>query len=145
LKQRHYRAPPVHDGPFRLSLDCLQAGEFGFGGDNLTSDHLKVIAAELGHCLDRTWDQVVGVAGADGGAGAHGYRPFESQCDQLKGLVNQLEFDEDRMEVVRGRLFRFRVDDQARVWGYVHEGVFYPLWWDPEHKLNDRTSRNRDR
>ena len=32
-------------------------------------------------------------------------------------------------------LFRFRLGNKPRLWGVIHEGVFYPVWWDPEHKV----------
>jgi hypothetical protein len=33
------------------------------------------------------------------------------------------------------QLFRFRVGDTERLWGYRYMGVFYAIWWDPHHKI----------
>jgi hypothetical protein len=32
-------------------------------------------------------------------------------------------------------LFRFHVDNLERLWGFEIEGVFYVVWWDPDHKV----------
>lgn len=32
-------------------------------------------------------------------------------------------------------LFRFHVDNLERLWGFEIDGVFYVVWWDPEHKV----------
>lgn len=34
-------------------------------------------------------------------------------------------------------LFRFRLRNMERLWGVLHGSprVFYPIWWDPEHKI----------
>lgn len=31
--------------------------------------------------------------------------------------------------------FRFRLGYSSRLWGFIDRGVFYPMWWDPEHKV----------
>lgn len=32
-------------------------------------------------------------------------------------------------------LFRFHIDNLERLWGFEIDGVFYVVWWDPEHKV----------
>jgi hypothetical protein len=32
-------------------------------------------------------------------------------------------------------LFRFRLGTMRRLWGIVDDEVFYPVWWDPDHKV----------
>ena len=34
-----------------------------------------------------------------------------------------------------GEMFRFRITDLARLWGFVVDGTFYIIWWDPDHKV----------
>jgi hypothetical protein len=42
-------------------------------------------------------------------------------------------------------LFRFRLGNKPRLWGIIHEGVFFPVWWDPEHKIYPTDPGNRSR
>lgn len=32
--------------------------------------------------------------------------------------------------------FRFRFGGVGRMWGFTAAGVFYVLWWDPDHKVH---------
>jgi len=32
-------------------------------------------------------------------------------------------------------LFRFRLGNKRRLWGILDGDVFYPLWWDADHKV----------
>jgi hypothetical protein len=34
------------------------------------------------------------------------------------------------------QLFRFRLGDTERLWGFRYMGVFYAVWWDPNHKVS---------
>ena len=42
--------------------------------------------------------------------------------------LQELELDLDQ-------LFRFRLSGAARLWGFVIQGVFHTLWWDPNHRV----------
>lgn len=60
----------------------------------------------------------------------HHEMPFDGVCDEALRRIQQRRFDEQFEE-----LFRFRLDGRARLWGFQSNGVFYPVWWDPEHKV----------
>ena len=32
-------------------------------------------------------------------------------------------------------LYRFRLSNRVRLWGFRKQGVFQALWWDPEHTV----------
>jgi hypothetical protein len=69
--------------------------------------------------------------------GAGGYRkrknhpmPFDSVCPEARERLQELKLDQIFYE-----FFRFRLGTNRRFWGFRREGVFYPLWWDPSHKV----------
>lgn len=39
------------------------------------------------------------------------------------------------LDTVVDSLYRFRLSGVKRLWGFRKEGVFYTLWWDPEHTV----------
>jgi len=32
-------------------------------------------------------------------------------------------------------VFRFRLGNTERLWGFINEAVFYPAWRDPDHSV----------
>ena len=32
-------------------------------------------------------------------------------------------------------LWELRLSGKRRIWGWREQHVFYPIWWDPEHKV----------
>lgn len=32
-------------------------------------------------------------------------------------------------------MFRFRLGNLERLWGVIRDGVFYAIWWDPNHQV----------
>jgi len=57
--------------------------------------------------------------------------PVESLIPAAQARLAELELD-DHTE-----LFRFRLGNMKRLWGVFVGGhhVFYPVWWDPDHKI----------
>ncbi|MBO3743617.1 hypothetical protein [Actinoplanes flavus] len=50
-------------------------------------------------------------------------------ADEAQERIAQLRLD----EVFGDEIFRFRVANRRRLWGFIAAGVFYILWWDAEH------------
>jgi len=59
--------------------------------------------------------------------------PVEALCSEARERLVELGIDDV------DELFRFRHGNMGRLWGLLldEEGVkvFYPIWWDPEHKV----------
>lgn len=52
---------------------------------------------------------------------------YAAACERLQ----QLELE----DFCDGQIFRFRDGPTKRLWGFEREGVFYALWWDPNHRV----------
>jgi hypothetical protein len=59
----------------------------------------------------------------------HHTQPRESLCTAAQNRLEELELED------LGDLFRFREGATLRFWGYEIDGIFYALWWDPNHKV----------
>lgn len=60
----------------------------------------------------------------------HHEHPLSSVCPTAQQRLAELHLDE-----VFEELFRFRLGGENRLWGFVVDGVFYVLWWDPDHNV----------
>jgi hypothetical protein len=40
-----------------------------------------------------------------------------------------------KLEDLDDQIFRFRLSGTQRLWGFCKDGVFYALWWDPNHRV----------
>ena len=58
----------------------------------------------------------------------HHYQEAQSIATSAQGRLTGLEDEVDY-------LFRFRLGSRERLWGIRKYGVFYVLWWDPEHTV----------
>ena len=59
----------------------------------------------------------------------HKFIPSAHLCPAAQRRLLDLRLDEF------DELFRFRLGNLERLWGVIHLDVFYPVWWDPEHKV----------
>ncbi len=48
---------------------------------------------------------------------------------QARARLESLQLDD-----IGDSIFRFRTDGEGRLWGFAVGGVFYVVWWDPQHK-----------
>lgn len=60
----------------------------------------------------------------------HHEMSFGNVCAEAQRRLQERRLDE-RFE----SFFRFRLDGRGRLWGFESNGVFYPLWWDPNHRV----------
>jgi hypothetical protein len=63
------------------------------------------------------------------GDNKHKFIPIEHLCGDAQRRLVELQLDDF------DQLFRFRLGNMERLWGVVEGGVFYPVWWDPQHKV----------
>lgn len=64
--------------------------------------------------------------------------PVQSLCPTAQRRLQELQLDDWE------HLFRFRTGNMERLWGIVaDEGarVFYPIWWDPDHRVCPSSER----
>lgn len=49
------------------------------------------------------------------------------------------QFAQDRLTDLQmddfDSIFRFRINGAQRLWGIKEIDIFYPIWWDPHHKI----------
>lgn len=98
-------------------------------GDELLTDMERLTWKEI-------WSQQTG--GRRRGA-KHKFIPIENLCEDAQRRLDELGLLE------WGRLFRFRTGNMERLWGLVSEEeprVFYPIWWDPAHKVCPMADRD---
>jgi hypothetical protein len=67
---------------------------------------------------------------ASGGHRKHHYQPVTSLCSEARRRLRVLN-----LEDFDTRLFRFRDGVKGRLWGFERDGIFYALWWDPNHRV----------
>lgn len=92
---------------------------------------LRQIITFLTNLERSTWNEVRAqiTSSKKGSHRKHHPIPLGRLCPEALRRLEELgldDFDE---------LFRFRVSGPHRLWGIVHEGIFYPIWWDPDHKV----------
>ncbi|GGN24181.1 hypothetical protein FHR83_002876 [Actinoplanes campanulatus] len=78
-----------------------------------------------------TWNEVKAqLSGSKGGSHRkHHFQGIDTLCTEAQERIAQLRLD----EVFGDEIFRFRVANRRRLWGFIAAGVFYILWWDAEH------------
>lgn len=114
---------------WRLSLlDLEHDGRWSW---NVTDAALRQIVAFLTQMERLTWTEIrAQLTGSRSGSHRkHHSIPLEALCSEAQRRLQELgldEFDE---------LFRFRLNNMTRLWGIVHDSVFYVLWWDPDHQV----------
>lgn len=117
---------------WRLSLlDRHHVGSWSWDVDDKTL--LKIV--ELLTEMERlTWREIR--AQITGGKTRRGPKhkpiPFDSLCKEAQDRLVELQLDDT------DELFRFRTGNMERLWGVLlgdSPRVFYPIWWDPDHKV----------
>jgi hypothetical protein len=78
-----------------------------------------------------TWTEVFAqLAGSKKGSHRkHHAMPAEQLCAEAQRRLQHLRLDDF------DELFRFRLGNKRRLWGILDAEIFYPLWWDAEHKV----------
>jgi hypothetical protein len=78
-----------------------------------------------------TWNEVKAQLfnSKNGSHRKHHFQGIDTLCPEAQTRITQLRLD----EIFGDEIFRFRVGNRKRLWGFVAAGVFYLLWWDSEH------------
>jgi hypothetical protein len=121
--------PSVARPSWKLSLlDLEHAGSWSWGVTDVT---LQGIIEFLTQMERLTWTEIQAqmTNNKKGGHRKHHAIPLDRLCPEAQRRLQDLRLDD------LDDLFRFRLGNKPRLWGVIHEGVFYPVWWDPEHKV----------
>lgn len=109
-------------------LDLHHDGDWSWG---LGEDALRKIVAFLQEMERLTWTEIrAQLTGGNRRRGPkHKFIPAAHLCPAAQQRLLNLQLDEF------DELFRFRLGNMERLWGVVHQEVFYPVWWDADHKV----------
>lgn len=106
--------------------DDAQGCEWGWhlldGGD---ADSLVKFMREMARL---PWSEIV--AAKASGRRRHHSQPITSLPSACRRRLRELELEDLDEEI-----FRFRLGGTERLWGFLQNGVFYALWWDPNHRV----------
>ncbi|WP_306204112.1 hypothetical protein [Actinoplanes sp. RD1] len=85
------------------------------------------------HVGASTWHEVRAqlFSSRSGSHRKHHDQRVDSLCPEARQRIAML----NHRQMFGDRIFRFRVGGRKRLWGFVKGGVFYVLWWDPEHQV----------
>jgi len=114
---------------WRLSfLDLEHAGSWSW---QVTANDLQQIVTFLKQMERLTWTEIYAqiTSSRNGSHRKHHSMPVEQLCSEAQRRLQQLQLDDF------DELFRFRLSNKGRLWGIIEGHVFYPVWWDPEHKV----------
>jgi len=91
---------------------------------------LRKIVAFLTEMERLTWAQVrAQLTGGSRRGPKHKAIPVDHLCPVAQRRLRELQLDDFE------EMFRFRLGNMERLWGMILDGVFYPVWWDQDHKV----------
>ena len=100
----------------------------GWGWHLLTDSESRRILDFLLEVAALTWTEVRNQTAS--GHRRHHYHDVESLCDDARARIESKKLDD-----ISDRMFRFRLDGTNRLWGFEMWGIFYVVWWDPNHQV----------
>ena len=75
-----------------------------------------------------TWAEINKASGGGTyGTNSH-YEDVEDLCKDARDRINELMIFEDRV-------FSLRLDGETRLYGIIENGVFYVIWYAPNHEI----------
>ncbi len=122
----------IGDKPVVVSLKFIDASSTLSFHFDLSGDHAVKLIKFLAEMTKLTWSQVW--AQETGGRNRHKkhhVQAVDTLCKEAQDRFATLRLGETFGE----DMFRFRLDSGGRLWGCVRDGVFYPVWWDPDHEV----------
>ncbi len=108
-------------------MDC--GGDFGW--NQATVEDLQVIRDVLCNFETMTWSAIFLDA-----------KKQNHSCDvaslSSKARTRLLEIGMDDQD----KLWSIRLSSKKRLWGILDRGIFYIVWWDPNHQVYPSTLKN---
>lgn len=129
----------AHRPLWRLSL--LDQQHDGSWSWKITPETLQKIIVFLTDMERLTWREIwAQQAGGNRRRGnKHKYIPVDHLCSEAQKRLDALGI------VEWDSLFRFRTGGMERLWGVISDEeprVFYPIWWDPGHRVCPSKDKN---
>jgi hypothetical protein len=91
--------------------------------------HLLEFMCDIG---SSTWNEIkTHTTGGRNGHKKHHDMEIRLLCKAAQDQITKLHLD----EVFGDQIFRFRLGNKRRLWGFIAAGVFYVLWWDATHEV----------
>jgi hypothetical protein len=59
----------------------------------------------------------------------HHFQPIDTLPREAQERLEHQGWDDQE------RVFRFRASGKKRLWGFLVDGIFFVVWWDPHHKV----------
>lgn len=118
-----------YQGPWSISLRYVDRDSaHGYPWPEDSSD---IETSLLGRLAPLTQYDIENVPDFDG---------FEHRSQHVDGLEDHAQariitLELQKRQLVDTDLYRFALGPSARLWGFLEEHVFYPMWWDPEHRV----------
>jgi hypothetical protein len=119
------------DGKPSWGLSLIDLAYHGDWSWKIDLDRVGKVMAFLTQMERNTWRQIMDQkTGGDRRGALHKFIRVESLCSAAQQRLGELEIDFDK-------LFRFRLGNMHRLWGVLPmpSGIFYPIWYDPDHKV----------
>jgi hypothetical protein len=91
-------------------------------------DWARLIEPKLSSYAQLTWAEI-DTHSTDTGHKAHHNMGVETICGEAQTRIEALELQHD------GDIFRFRLGNKRRLWGFRIINVFGVLWFDPLHQI----------
>ena len=79
-----------------------------------------------------TWQEIQSASG--GKSEGHGSNSHFVELSALSSRA-QKRAREIRLYELTDQLFSLRLNAKSRLWGFLMEGVFYVIWFDPNHEV----------
>ncbi|MEV0994704.1 hypothetical protein [Nonomuraea sp. NPDC050202] len=113
-------------------LDAEHNGDWAWAG--IDRDTLIRIIQFLAEMERLSWKEIrAQMTGGNRRRGAkHKFIPVDHLVSAAQARLGELELDEF------DEVFRFRLSGPERLWGVISDEsprVFYPIWWDPRHRI----------
>ncbi len=113
---------------FSFSItDQSNAEEWGW--HLLTPDQALTLVNFIGHIGRNTWAEVR--SQIQDGHKKHHYQEVGSLCSAAQARITKMKLAD-----MGDQIFRFRIGPVQRLWGFEVQGLFYAVWWDPEHRVH---------
>lgn len=109
------------------AADVLESWSWGVARQWTQSDWDNTILPKLKNFEELTWAEVDALS-SDSGHKMHHGMPTSSICEEAIGRLWTIEKYQDDM-------FRFRLGNLPRLWGFKQGSVFQILWYDPTHQI----------
>lgn len=92
---------------------------------------MRTVVGHLASLESMTWNDILVVA------------KKQNHFCTVAGLCREAQENLEQDWQGADRVLSIRLTNVKRVWGIIEQGVFYLLWWDPDHCVSPSTYMER--